>query len=280
MSDVTDRTRQILAESRAGTAVRPVSVVRAAPRVSAEDIKLARLSNEAPRIPWDVFSAGLHWKQGEHIALIGPTGQGKTTMMIQLLQKHPFVVAFATKPRDRTMDALIAYGGYVKLDRWRSLDPAKFPRRVLWPDATDLHSDKLQSEVFHNAFARIYKEGGWTVALDETWYMDDVLKLEKDIKIYLLQARSNDISLASAFQRPAWVPRELYTSSTHLFFWRTNDETDLKSLGGIGAKSADLIREIVVDLESHQVLYVNTRTGAMCRTRCPDVRIGEGRQPT
>lgn len=275
MSDVVARTRQIMAESRQGVAR------STAPRLASVDDQTrmyARMANEAPRMPWDKFLPQFRWKQGEHLALIGPTGQGKTTMLIQLLHLHPYVVAFATKPKDRTMDALIDHDGYIMLDRWRSLDPAKFPRRVLWPDATELHSKIHQRQVFHDAFSRIYKEGGWTVALDETWYMDNILKLEEDIKIYLLQARSNDISLSSAFQRPAWVPRELYSSSTHLFFWRTNDETDLKSLGGIGAKSADLIREIVMNLESHQVLYVNTRTGIMFRTRSPNVTIGSGRR--
>lgn len=263
MSDVVERARRIVRQSRGR---------------DDETVRLARLSTEAPRIPWDVFyRQRMIWYSGEHIALIGPTGQGKTTMLIQLLEKHPYVTAFATKPRDRTMSALIEYGGYVKLDRWRSLDPDKYPRRVIWPDASHIDSDGLQREVFRDAFAKIYREGHWTLALDETWYLDNILKLEKPIKVYLLQARTLDISLASAFQRPSWVPRELYTSSTHLFFWRTNDETDLKSLSGIGARSADLIREIVMNLEAHQVLYLNTRTGEMCRTRCPDVRIGERR---
>lgn len=240
--------------------------------------RMARFSQDAPRIPWDIFYPSLVWKQGEHFALIGPTGQGKTTMLIQLLRLHRYVVVFATKPRDKSIDPLIQHEGYLKLDRWVSLDPEQFPKRVLWPDASSLASEEMQRIVFGEAFEKIYREGGWTVALDETWYMDQVLRLGKPVKVYLLQARSLDISLMSAFQRPAWVPRELYSSATHLMFWRTNDETDLKSLSGIGAASADLIKDLVMSLEPYQVLYVNTRTGLMCRTRCPDVRLGvEGR---
>jgi hypothetical protein len=193
-------------------------------------------------------------------------------MILNLLPLHPYVVVFATKPRDRTMDALIKTG-YLRMDRWRSLEPSEYPRRVLWPNALDLDSEKLQREVFRDAFARIYREGSWTVAIDETMYMSGILKLDDEIKTYLLQARSLDISLVSATQRPAWVPRELYTSCTHLFFWRVNDETDLRSLGGIGARSSDLIRDVVANLESYQALYINTRTGQMVRTRCPDVKL-------
>jgi energy-coupling factor transporter ATP-binding protein EcfA2 len=227
-------------------------------------------ATEAPRIPWEKFRAGVFdWKAGEHVGLIGPTGLGKTTMLKAILPLHPFVVVFATKPRDSSMTQLIAERGYVRLDRWRSLDPEEYPRRVLWPDATQLGSHEVQKQVFHDAFERIYREGGWTVALDETWYLEQVLKLGGDIKVYLLQARSLDISLVAATQRPAWVPREIYTQCTHLMFWRTNDETDLQSISGIGWKSANTIKSLVANLDKYQVLYINTRTGFMCRTRAP-----------
>jgi energy-coupling factor transporter ATP-binding protein EcfA2 len=237
----------------------------------ARDNRLAKLSREAPRMPWDKFLTDVFkWEQGEHVALIGPTGQGKTTLLTQLLPLHPFVTVFATKPRDESMERLIRTG-YYPIKRWQSLDPAEYPRRVLWPDASLLNSVNEQREVFHDAFARIYREGGWTVAIDELWYINNVLKLEMDVKLYLLQARALGISLLAATQRPAWVPLEIYDQSTHLFFWRDNDETNLRRLSGISFRSADLIRSVVSELERFQVLYINTRTGEMFRTRAPKV---------
>lgn len=245
------------------------------PRVSygasnlAENVKLARMATMAPRIPWDEFLAGkFRWVQGEHVALIGPTGQGKTTLLTQLLPLHPFVTVFATKPRDESMQRLIRTG-YYPIKRWESLDPLKIPRRVLWPDATSIDSDRTQAEVFHEAFAKIYREGGWTVAIDELWFIINKLKLAEDVKTYLLQARALGISLLVATQRPAWVPLEVYDQSTHLFFWRDNDENNLRRLSGISFRSADLIRSVVADLERFQVLYINTRTGEMLRTKAP-----------
>jgi hypothetical protein len=236
----------------------------------AETVKLARISTEAPRIPWDEFlTSFFQWRQGEHVALIGPTGQGKTNLLTQLLPLHPYVVVFATKPRDESMIRLIRSGDYVPITRWRSMDPDKYPRRVLWPDAMSLDSEQKQKEVFRDAMARIYREGGWTVAIDELWYVNNILGLTREIKTYLLQARALGISLLMATQRPAWVPLEVYDQSTHLFFLRDNDETNLKRLSGISFRSADLIRSVIMDLERFQVLYVNTRTGEMCRTRSP-----------
>jgi len=238
---------------------------------------MARLSQDVPRVPWDVFlRQELQWKAGEHFALIGPTGQGKTTMLLNLLPLHPFVTVFVTKPRDEVMEALL-YQGYVKLERWQSLDPKQWPRRLLWPSATELDSIDRQKEVFHNAFRTIYREGGWTVAIDETWFVVNELKLGADIKLYLLQARSLGISLLCASQRPAYIPLEIYDQSTHLMFWRDNDETNLKRISGISWRSANLIRNIVANLDRYQVLYVNTRTGRMIRTRIPYLATGGGR---
>jgi energy-coupling factor transporter ATP-binding protein EcfA2 len=236
-----------------------------------ETVRLARIAKEAPRVPWDEFMTDrFKWQQGEHVALIGPTGQGKTTLLTHLLPIHPYVVVFATKPKDESMDGLISTG-YYPIKRWQSLDPKKFPRRVLWPDAMTLDSVSTQRDVFHDAFNRIYREGGWTVAIDELWYVNNILKLEMDVKTYLLQARALGISLLAATQRPAWVPLEVYDQSTHLFFWRDNDETNLRRLSGISFRSADLIRSVVADLERFQVLYINTRTGEMLRTRSPKI---------
>jgi hypothetical protein len=243
-----------------------------------ENERLARLATQAPRVPWDVFIGEyLRWRPGEHVALIGPTGQGKTNMLLNLLPLHRYVVVFATKPRDSTMSALVQRG-YLKMDRWRSLDPDDFPRRVLWPDATTLDSGDRQREIFGEALGRIYREGGWTVAIDELWYVANVLHLERAVKMYLLQARSLGISLLVATQRPAWVPVEVYDQSTHLMFFRDNDERNLDRISGIAFRSAATVRDIVSNLDAHQVLYVNTRTGQMVRTRSPEVKIENGQR--
>jgi hypothetical protein len=238
-----------------------------------ETALLARIATEAPRIPWDRFIRDLQWRPGQHFGLIGPTGQGKTTMITQLLPLKPYVAVFATKPADPTMDRLISQG-YLRLPQWESINPREYPRRVVWPDATDIDSVETQKYVFHDAFGKIFREGNWTVVLDETWYVSNILKLDADIKTYLLQARSLGISLVCATQRPASIPVEVYDQSTHLMFWRDNDEANLKRLSGISYRSSDLIRAIISNLDEYQVLYVNTRTGQMSRTKAPAPRGG------
>lgn len=238
----------------------------------------SRIATEAPRIPWDVFiSDYMEWKQGEHLGLIGPTGQGKTNLLVNLLPLQPYVVVFATKPQDATMTYLIKEHGYHKIDRWESLPPDKFPRRVLWPNANSLNAEAKQKEIFADAMERIYREKGWCVALDEGSFFVNNLGLEKPVRTYLMQARSLGISLVFATQRPVNVPLEVYDQSSHLFFFRDNDERNLSRLSGISWRNAGLIKYIVANLEEYQVLYVNVRTGQLARTRAPAPNYSEGR---
>lgn len=249
-------------------------------REQARDIVASRRTEQAnakvPHLPWDEFNAKVfRWRQGEHVALIGPTGSGKTTLALAILELRRYVVALGTKPKDSTLEMLISRGGFKRYAKWERISTQLSPKRVLWPDAKSLHSAKVQQEQFKEALAHIYREGGWAVYIDELWFIIHHLKLELEVKTYLQQARALDISLVAATQRPAHIPLEVYDQSTHLFFWRDNDERNLNRISGISWLSADLVRHIVSRLERHEVLYINTAYGMMFRTKAPSPVGGE-----
>lgn len=231
----------------------------------------------APRVTWDEFLRVFHWNQGQHLAMIGPTESGKTNLAIHLLDRPKYVAVMATKPRDDTMRALQKNSGYKVLRAWLPwygwLSPDKAPRRIIWPyiGRLDPATVKNQRERLHEAFQHVYSEGGWTLYVDELWYIINTLKLDFDVKMFLLQARSLNVSLAVATQRPAFVPLEVYDQSTHLFFWRDNDERNLSRISGINWRNANEIRTIVANLKQHEFLYVHN-SGYMVTSTAPLVK--------
>lgn len=216
------------------------------------------------------------WGSGEHVGCIGPTGQGKTTLINSILPLHPYVVVFGTKPRDRNLDKLISEYDYIRIKEWARLDPNKYPRRILWPDMGDFSTSNITAaDTFHKALSAIYTEGAWTVDIDELFiFVSSIgrggMGLEGDVMKMLTQARSMHISLIAGTQRPRNVPLELYSQATHLFFWRTTDDVDLDRIGGLGTRNSSDIRFVVKQLQRYQFLYINTRTDEMIRSKAPN----------
>lgn len=252
--------------------------VRDITRDPLEDVLEALDRGDIPTVDWQTCVDMMTWEQGEHAAVIGPTGQGKTTLALALLHHRKYVTVFATKPQDETLERFAKENAYSRHSSWphhlRS-DPSRYPwvkhspRRILWPNARRLDSAETQRKVFSHAMADIYTQGGWAVYFDELYVMANNLKMGPECKTYLMQGRSLDISTIISSQRPAWIPLEVYDQSTHLFFCRDNDENNLKRIAGVGFLSARKIRETIPQLKRHQFLYINTRDGVMVKTTAP-----------
>lgn len=221
-------------------------------------------ATEIPVVEWDDFLPRFRWKQGEHVALVGPTGQGKTTLALQLVQLRSWVAIFASKPKDKTLAGLRAEG-YVRVPRWPP--PAEASRVLVWPRWRDSADNRNQQAVFHEAINGMFRAGSWCVFADDVQHLTGKLRLGPDLDTLWLQARSLNISVIAATQRPRHVPLTMWSQSTHVFIWGTGDEEDLKRIGGLGGHSSKLIRSIVAELPKYHALYVNTRERRMCVTK-------------
>lgn len=244
----------------------------------------------APVLDWDAFQEVFVWKQNQHVGVVGPTEQGKTNLTYHLLEQRRFIVYLSIKTHDETLDAYAQAGGYERLYDWpptvkrlgrraREVTPEEMPKRLLWPDARQLDSELEQERVFGKALRDIYADGGWCTVMDDYWYLANILGFAKTTKKFLANARSNYIPMVICAQRPAGNQLvEMFDQSTHLFFARDNDERNLKTISGVGWRSAEPIKAFVANLEPYQFLYINTRSGEMYRTTAPELKIGKAKR--
>lgn len=193
------------------------------------------------------------WRQGEHVTLIGPTGQGKTFLCREILNQRDFVVFVATKPKDTIVEELEGDGYHVS----RKWTP-QYDRLVLHPVRRRSAEEDQQDS--RNEIGRmldsVYVQGGWTVALDELRYVTGTLNLQKRVETLWLQGRSLGVTVVAGVQRPRHVPLEAYSQAQHLYLWRTRDRKDLARLAEFsGEVNTNQLEAIVQTLPKHATVY-------------------------
>lgn len=190
------------------------------------------------------------WKQGEHVIIIGDTGSGKTYLESKILALRTHVIVVRTKPDD------IKFPGFHKVPKISKIGSQRFGyggerlTKFLLTPKYEEHGIEIS-----RVFEKVWKEGGWAIAIDETYYVTQ-LKLERQINKLLTQGRSKHISVICGMQRPAWISRFAMSQATHAFIFRCEGR-DLKALAD--SLSPAIIRP-VEDLREHDFIYFNRAT--------------------
>lgn len=214
---------------------------------------------EVPFVPWPEFLRRFDWEQGEHVAAIGGTGTGKTTLVRAILPRRKYSVVLATKNKDKVLTAFQKQG-FIIQKKWEPA-PLAFPRVILKPGLKNAREKYKMRDEFRRCLDNVFIAGGWTVFADEVRYLTQNLKLQEELETLWLQARSSDGTIVGATQRPFWVPLEFYNASSHIFLWNENDKRNLSRISELDGANADLIRWQVARLQGHEVLYVCTKRG-------------------
>lgn len=222
---------------------------------------------DVPMLPWTTAMREMDWKQGEHVTVIGPTGIGKTEVTTALADYRKWIVYLNTKNKDKTRDLLINRDNYKIIRDAAGLQPEIARHYVVWPSipkraSVDTIKD-INREVFREALMRIYRQGGWTILINELRYISQRLKLDDELLLLWLQGRSEDISVVAEAQRPRWVPLEAFDQPEHLFFFRDSDGNNVSRIAELVSVHRAAVEQIVPRLDGHDVLYVNTRDGNM-----------------
>jgi hypothetical protein len=162
--------------------------------------------------------APISWQLGEHVAIVGDTGTGKTYLTAKLVEARRYVVMLALKDDP----VLKMFHGFTKAQRADKMEDVKLERILLKP--------RYERQAFEaaDALERVWRHGNWTVVIDELWYAER-LGLSPWIERLLTQGRSKNISVIAGMQRPAFVSRFAISQCTHLFSFRL-DRRDAKTI--------------------------------------------------
>lgn len=168
------------------------------------------------------------------MATIAPTGAGKSTFVVGVLQHcRNYVLAFDPKGGDSTLRG----SGWPRLPAW---PPGKrvyedmrkgIPQRFIVGPVTNTVDDlPVARAVFAKALDGAYGDGGWTVYVDELQLAADrrMMNLTTHVERMLISARDKKLSVVSAYQRPANVPRTASDQATWVAvsFTRDTDVVD------------------------------------------------------
>lgn len=209
------------------------------------------------REPFAEFMQRFRWRQGEHMLIIADTQCGKTSLASILAARRSHVVVLGSKPRDDNLKR--RYADYFRTGTWPA--PREEKRVLLWP--------KNQKELSQNIITQRHEvkkcldsvggSGGWCVVVDEAHWTSQFLKLDKEIAVLHHQGASSGITMLVISQRPAWIPRIVYSSATHVFLGRFDNPEDLRALSSMGGLDKDDVKFTMQGLGRHDLLYLNRR---------------------
>lgn len=199
---------------------------------------------------------------------MGSTGSGKTTLLLRLIEYRTYRCVLATKNKDDSLYPRLQAAGF-KITSDPKLDPDREPQVIFRPklEAPTKEAKEAQAEAFEKLLVGVFEEGGWCLYGDEIRYITKDLGLAVPMETLWLQGRSLGISIVVATQRPVSIPVLAFESATHLFLFRTTDRANIQRASEFGGADGDVIRYVLPRLPRYEVLYVDTRTGEMLRTK-------------
>lgn len=206
----------------------------------------------------------LNWEPGQHMALIGPTGEGKTTLALGLLDLRNWVLALDPKGEDDTLSA----SGYERLRNWppsskiRDRIAEGYPARLLvgGPSRTDEEAEELE-RVLDQAVRGVRAEGGWTLYIDEFQVLSDrrMMGVTTQIEQLLITARTRGTSVVTSFQAPAWVPKASTRQASWCIMWATAAEDSVQTIAEAFGRDWRMLKAQGDELPEYHVLAIPKR---------------------
>jgi hypothetical protein len=190
------------------------------------------------------------WAPGQHAAFIGPTGEGKTTHAVGVLETRKWVLALDPKGEDETLSA----SGYQRVGslyrdslRWRlahrddaavwrkvweDVDAGRPARVIIGGPADDDEQFTRLKQLISDAVDFCRYAGGWTQYCDEFEVASsrDMFALAPTINLSLITARRRKISVVNSYQAQAWVSKHAIRQARKAVLWQTGDRDMIRNV--------------------------------------------------
>lgn len=208
-----------------------------------------------------------------HVAHIGPTGEGKTTVNVGLLDTRRYVLALDPKGEDETLEA----AGWVRVTKvpgehmgLRTDDRKKWnqihqdiaegkPARVIvgGPSDTDEQDIRLV-ELMRKAIAYGRHARGWTIYVDEFELLSSqrMFRLGPPVERMLISARRAKTSIVTSYQAAAWVSKHATRQARYAFMYSTGDQQMVKNVAESMGRDWRQLAEAVDELPKYHVLVI------------------------
>lgn len=213
------------------------------------------------RVDWINFRQIIPWKQSEHVAVIAQTGDGKSVLLRALAWERDWVAWLSTKKRDEEYDRNIRLG-YKRINKWPPDKPPReqqYQRLMVWPHFKNLMDIYKAGPFYKKILEDVYRDEGWTVVLDDLFFLSEKLKLREEITALEYQVRSLGVTLIKAMQRPRKIPLECWDQAAHIFLRPLNNYQDLLSMRAVVGEDAKTLQAWFRNIREHEWLYISVR---------------------
>jgi len=212
------------------------------------------------------------YEPGEHLLIVEPTGGGKTHLAYQLLgeamRQNPglSVVSLMPKPADPSTAAWARALDLRETPEWpprRRLLSGKPAGHVLWPPhRMDLPPAQRREQIGSVLQAGIdsqYRRGRSITFVDDAHSAAVFMGLNEYLEELLVNGRAGGAAAWLALQKPSGsqatgsVSSFAYSSASHIFLGRDNDQRNIRRFGEIGGFDPGEVESIVRNLRLYRI---------------------------